>query len=327
VSDGPAQTTVIARRLAAPAARAHRRVRLEARAARAVRSGRPIAVVIGNCQAPPVHRLLAASPAFAAAFALVAVPPIHEITPGEVRTLRRLLARTELLLSQPVAPGYRGLGLGTDELVVLAPPGVRTIRWPSLFSEGLFPYTVYVHTAPRVHVPAPIVEYHDVRFLACAAAGLRGAEARALLDEHRLPPEALPTLHRQMHELYGGVDDYCDVKVQELIRTREAAAFWTINHPARFVLEEIAAQIHALLGLRYVPVAGPEPLAEVIAPIEAAVLGDRPGTPRPDWVVQGRTVPRDELLDAHLAWYATRPDVVAAGAAEHEARRALLGLP
>lgn len=324
---GPAQTLAIARRIAAPAARARRRVRLEARVARAVRSGRPIAVVIGNCQAPPVHRLLADSPAFAAAFAPVAVPPIHEITPAEVAVLRRLLGRTELLLSQPIAPGYRGLGLGTDELVALAPPGARTIRWPSLFSDELFPYTVYVHPTPRVHVAAPIVEYHDVRFLACAAAGMDGAAARALLREHVPPPGAFAALHQEMLDLYGSVDDYCDVKTLALIREREAAAFWTINHPARFVLEEIVAQIHALVGLRYVPVAGPEPLAEVIAPIEAAVLGDRPGTPRPDWVVRGRTVPRDELLDAHLAWYATRPDVVAAGAAEHEARRALLGLP
>lgn len=324
---GPAQTLAMARRIAAPAARALRPLGLEARAARAARSGRPIAVVIGNCQAPPVHDLLAASPAFTAAFAPVAVPPIHQITPSEVRVLRRLLARTELLLGQPVAPGYRGLGLGIDELGARTPPDARTIRWPSLFSEGLFPYSVYVHPTPRVHVPAPIVEYHDVRFLACAVAGLSGAAARALLDAYVPPPGAFATLNREMLERYGGIDDYCDVKVLERIREREAAAFWTINHPARFVLEEIVRQVHALVGLRYVPVAGPEPLADVVAPIEADVLGDRPGPPRPDWVVRGRTIPREELLDAHLAWYATRPDVVAAGADEHAGRRALLGLP
>lgn len=315
--------------MASAAARSARLARLEARVARATRSGRPIALVIGNCQARPVHDLLAASPTFAAAFALVPVPAIHEITPAEVRTLRRVLARAELIVGQPIGAGYRGLGLGIDELVARAPAGCRTIRWPSLFWDRLFPFSVYVHTAPRASVEAPVVHYHDVRFLACAAAGMDGAAARGLLREHVAPAAGLAALHEDMWRLHGAIDDYCDVKVHDWIGApeREAAAFWTINHPARCVLEEIVAQIHARLGLGYVPVPGPEPLAHIVAPIEAAVLGDLPGTPRTDWIAYGRTITRDTLLDAHLAWYAAHPEVVTAGAAEHARRRELLELP
>jgi hypothetical protein len=318
------------RHRAAPAARAWRRVRFEARAARAVRSGRPVAIVLGNCQAPPVNDLLAASATFAREYAQVPVPPIHDITPAEVETLRRLLPRTELILSQPIANDYRDLGLGTEQLVTHAPPGARTIRWPSLYWPALFPYCVYVRTSPGVHVDAPITQYHDVRFLACAAAGMDGAAARALLRDHVPPRAGLAALTEDTLEVYGRLDHYCDVAVVDWIQRpeHEATAFWTINHPARSLLEEVVRQIHELLGLAYVPAADrSEPLGAIVAPIDAVLLDGRPGAARPDWVVDGRRIPQEELLDTHLAWYATRPDLVAAGAAEHARRRTLLELP
>jgi len=314
---------------AAPAGRAWRLARFEARVARATRSGRPIAVVIGNCQAPPVHDLLADSPAFAGEYELVPVPPIHAITAAEVRTLRRLLARTELIVGQPISADYRGLGLGLEQLVAHAPPGCRTIRWASMYWSALFPYCVYVHTAPRMYVGAPIVEYHDVRFLACAAAGMDTVASRALLREHTVPPGGLAAVEEDMLARYGGADRLCDISMLDWIRRpeNEAAAFWTINHPTRITLEELARRVHEQLGLPFASTDGPEPLGALIAPIDAATLAGRPGEPRHDWVLNGRVIPQDKLLDIHLAWYRKRPDVVAAGVVEHAARRAQLGLP
>lgn len=314
---------------ATPAGRAWRHTRLEARVARATRSGRPIAVVIGNCQAPPTHDLLAASPAFAGEYELVQIPPVHAITAAEVRTLHRLLVRTDLIVGQPISSDYRGLGLGLDQLIAHTPPGCRTIRWASMYWNALFPYCVYVHTAPRVHIDAPIVDYHDVRFLACAAAGMDAGATRAFLREHTIPPGALTALQEDTLALHGAVDHLCDISMLDWIRRpeTEAAAFWTLNHPARITLEELSRRIHERLGLPFASTDGPEPLGALVAPIDAATLAGRPGKPRPDWIAYGRTIPQDELLDAHLAWYRRRPDVVAAGVVEHAHRRARLGLP
>lgn len=311
------------------AAHARRLAAFELRAARAVRSGRPVAVVLGNCQAPPVHDLLSASPAFARTYALVPVAPVHAITAAEVHALQRLLTRTELILGQPVGPDYRGLEVGLEQLTAHAPASCRTIRWPSMFWDAPFPYTVYVRPSPRVHVDAPIITYHDVRILAAAVAGMNAAETSALLRDHRPTADGLAEVRADMWRTYGSFDRFSDVPMLDWVQRPEhfASAFWTINHPARFVLVELVRRLHAQLGLPYVPGDGPEPLGDPITPIDAAVLGDRPGSPRSAWVVDGQTIPWDRLIAAHLAWYATRPDVVAAGAAEHADRRARLGLP
>lgn len=320
------------RRITAINARAAQALRLaafELRAAKAVRSGRPVALVLGNCQAPPVHDLLAASPAFAREYALVPVAPVHAITAAEVRVLQRLLARTELILGQPVGPDYRGLEVGLEQLVARAPASCRTVCWPSMFWDAPFPYTVYVRPSPRVHVDAPIITYHDVRILSAAVAGMDVAETTALLRDHRPTADGLAGVRDDMWRTYGSFDRFSDVPMLDWVQRPEhfASAFWTINHPARFVLVELVRRIHAALDLPYVPGDGPEPLGDPITPIDAAVLGGRPGPPRPAWVVDGKAIAWDRLIASHLAWYATRPDVVAAGAAEHADRRAWLGLP
>jgi hypothetical protein len=311
------------------AAHALRLAAFELRAARAVRSGRPVAVVLGNCQAPPVHDLLRASPAFAGEYALVPVTPVHAITAAEVGALQRLLGRTELLLGQPVGPDYRGLELGLEQLAAHAPASCRTIRWPSMFWDAPFPYTVYVRPSPRVHVDAPIITYHDVRVLAAAGAGMNAAQTGALLRDHRPTADGLAGVRDDMWRTYGSFDRFSDIPMLDWIQRPEhfASAFWTINHPARFVLVELVRRIHALLGLPYAPGEGREPLGNPITPIDAAVLGDHPSPPRPAWVVDGETIPWERLIASHLSWYAARPDVVAAGIAEHAGRRAWLGLP
>ncbi len=321
----------VRRSIALPARAAHalRLATFERRAARAVRSGRPVAVVLGNCQAPPVHDLLAASPAFAERYVLVPVTPIHLITAPEVRALQRLLARTELVVGQPVGPDYRGLGVGTEQLAAHVPASGRILRWPSMFWDAPFPYTVYVRAAHRVHIDAPIITYHDVRILAAAAAGMDATRTAALLRDHRPTAAGLQGVRDDMRRQYGTFDRLSDVTMLDWVERPEhfASAFWTINHPARSVLVELVRRIHERLELPYDPLDGPEPLVDSIAPIDASVLGGRPGPPRPHWVVDGTVVPWDRLIASHLAWYASRPDVVAAGVAEHADRRTWLGLP
>ncbi|WIM73517.1 WcbI family polysaccharide biosynthesis putative acetyltransferase [Corynebacterium suedekumii] len=58
--------------------------------------------------------------------------------------LTPVLAHTDVLVTQPIRDSYRDLPLGTAELAALLPDGARTIIYPVLRYDGLFPYQAII---------------------------------------------------------------------------------------------------------------------------------------------------------------------------------------
>ena len=137
---------------------------------------RRLCVVYGNCQAEGLGDVLSSSPAFAEEYRVAAIPAVHMLSSSELRDLEQLIAGASLIVAQPVRPGYRGMGLGTDEVTAAAPSGCRVIRFPVLYYQGLFPFQAFVHHGGdngRSHVSAPVTgRHHDLRLLGCAAQGM-----------------------------------------------------------------------------------------------------------------------------------------------------------
>jgi hypothetical protein len=280
----------------------------------------PLALVHGNCQAEALRVLLAGSPTFPQV--TVRVPPAHELTAEDLPHLERLLARTRVLVSQPVRDGYRDLPLGTRDLAARLPAGAGVLVWPVIRYRGLHPFSAIVrHPSDMARTP-PVVPYHDLRTLARAA----GRAPRG-----RPPAAAFRTVAaRSVAELARRERAGCDVAVSDLLGAAGADAVHTLNHPGNAVLIGLARRVQAALGA---PPDAAEPgralLGEVRAPVDTDVLAARgldPGAAVPHWTVGGRRVADDRVRAAQLAWYADHPEWVEAGLRRYREDIATLGL-
>lgn len=275
----------------------------------------PLAVVWGNCQAEALRVLLSGSPTFP--LRTVRVPPVHELTPEDLPHLDAVLARTRLVVSQPVRDGYRGLPLGTGE--VRSRAGARLVVWPVIRYRGLHPWVALVrHPIDMAAVP-PVVPYHDLRILSDAAG---------------IAPVAPPTADgyravaaRSLAELRAREDRFCDVGVSDALTGFGAAAVHTLNHPGNEVLILLARRVQEAAGA---PADADDPGRELLggirAPLEPGVL-DALGVdaaPRPRWTVDGAEI-LEPLREPHLTWYADRPEWVSAGRERYAADLADLG--
>lgn len=301
--------------------------------ARGGRRERPICVVYGNCQAEPVRVLLSRSTAFAAMYETVRIPAVHEITEHQTARLERLLPMISLIVGQPIKDGYRSLPLGIDEIIALAPGDCRVIRFPALYYDALYPLQAIVHVDGRRAVPAPVTIYHDLRTLSAAAKGHSAEAALRWVSRYDPPGTALRAAAEHAAAWVRERESTTDIRVLDWMTARpqaHARSFFTVNHPARFVLEHMVRGIHRALGLLSSgeSFGNGEPLGTFRAPLEQPVIDalELPSHASPDWIIKGKAVASSEVARLHLAWYRKHPTVVSAGLREHAERIATFGL-
>lgn len=285
---------------------------------------RPLWLVVGNCQAEALRQILDAVPD--RPYRTVRIPPVHEIDRTDLQHLDALLAKSDILLSQPIRVGYRDLPLGTSELAERLSPSATCIRWPVIRYAGLHPFQAIVrHPADRSVVP-PVVPYHDLRTVAAARAGLppssrwdvdvTAAQLRAAADASR---EELARRERRD----------CDVAVSDVFERCGAQAAHTINHPGNPVLEALGQRILDAAGLRLpVPAISRTLLDSVHAPLEPRVLAAHglDAAPRNHWIHDGKHLSIDSVHVAQLNWYKANPDYIGLATTRHAQAMDILGL-
>lgn len=278
---------------------------------------RPLLVVHGNCQAESLRVLLDGT----GPVRTVRLPPVHELTAEDLPHLDRLLASVDVLVSQPVRDGYRGLPLGTAEVLRRATRRPRSVVVPIIRWAALHPFQVIVRS-PGAGEP-PLVPYSDLRTLTLAA-------GRPALPE--VPSAAAVRAVRDLsvRELSGRQERHGSLPVVDLLQAAGAAAAHTVNHPGNGVLTGLARRVLAAAGLRgdvadpgralldsvHTPV-----LPEVLAALD---LDTGPGAAREDWLVSGSRLADAEVRAAQLRWYADHPGVAEAGLTRHAEAAAAL---
>lgn len=280
----------------------------------------PVVLVHGNCQAESMRVLLSSAPEWAGR--TVRMPPVFELTAADLPHLDRLLARCELLISQPVSDDYRDLPLGTAQLAARLPASARVIRWPVLRFAGFHPWQVIVRDPREPSRNPPVVPYHDLRTLAAAADRPVG---EAAWDRSALQAIAAGSVA----ELARREQRDCDVAVSDLLADPRAGDMMTVNHPGNRVLIETARRVQRAAGVSVVAAdPGRVLLGEVVAPVEAAALAALGVTadPIPEWTVGGDAVAPEFVRDTQERWYRDNPWVLAAGLERHRDTLALLGL-
>ncbi|SNC65405.1 Glycosyltransferase involved in cell wall bisynthesis [Kytococcus aerolatus] len=261
----------------------------------------PIGIVHGNCQAESLRVLLSALPD--SPFT-VRIPPVHELEAEDLPHLDALLARTTMLVSQPIRDGYRGHPVGTDEVAPRLAPGARVVRFPVIRHRGLHPYQRLVRGAGIVD--PPVVPYQDTRAIA-RAAGM----PQPVLDADAVRAIAEESFAEQLRRTEAAGS----VRVDDLQRAAGTRVTNTINHPGNPVLIGLAQRIADELGLPgTVEDPGRELLRSIYAPVLPSTLAalGLEGEPRVDWTVGGEPLADEQVLTEQAAWLRTRPRILAA---------------
>jgi hypothetical protein len=284
----------------------------------AIPDSAPLVLVHGNCQAESLRLVLGGDD-----LVTVRIPPAHELTAEDLGPLRRLLARAAVVVSQPIRAGYRGLPIGTSE--VLAQTAARPIIVPVIRYAGLYPAQAIVRVPATPSLNPPLVPYHDLRVLAHAAglAAPAGDAARLTADRLRaIAADSVAELRRR--ELAHGT-----VVISDLFSRPRFSLMRTINHPGNPIWAALGRRVRAAAGLSDTAQDPGRPLLDMIhAPREAAVI-DGLGleeAPQPDWIVDGERIEVETVREAHLRWYEDHPETVAAGLSRHSRVLAMLGL-
>lgn len=273
----------------------------------------PFLTVVGNCQAESLRRLIS-SPGDLES---TRIPPVHELEPGDMGWFAGMLARTDILVTQPIRNNYRGLPVGTAQTLEQLPRSARCVVVPVLRYDGLMPYQAIIRDPADSSLNPPVIPYHDLRILAAAARGL---------DEpffHR-PPAAAYTRAAAMsvEQIRSREQRHGSVVVSDYLET--APVWHTVNHPDNETLAVVAARVREALGLGG-DVALPEyeMLGELDAPIDAgAASALRVSAPdRSTWSRRGGgEITWDEIVSAQLEHYRSRPSLVTHGLERHAAR-------
>lgn len=272
----------------------------------------PLLVVVGNCQAESTRKLLMSTGHFTGE----RIAPVHELDAADMGWFLDLVARADVLVTQPIRDNYRGLPVGTRQLRTSA----RRVVVPVLRFDGLMPYQAIIRDPVYPSLNPPVVPYHDLRTLA-AAAGYAGA-ASPSPDALRRAAAISVEQMRVRERAHGAVvvSDYL-----------ETTPVWhTVNHPDNATLAFMASRVLEELGLSDEPVAPDyEMLGGLDAPIDAAAADALSVSVagREEWRERDAgVIDADEIRAAQLEFYRERPALVAHGLQRHAERIANLGL-
>ena len=284
----------------------------------------PLWLVVGNCQAEAVRRVLDNVPG--RPYRTARIPPVHELTADDLPFLDALLAQTAVLVSQPIRADYRDLRLGTAQLVERLAPRAVCVRWPVIRYAGPYPFQAIVRRPADRSLNPPVVPYHDLRTVAAARAGRARTDpwdVEVSADQIR----AVAAYSRD--ELARRESRDCDVGISDLLTGLGAGAAHTINHPGNALLEALAQRILDRLGVPLaVPAVDTVLLSSVTAPLESRVLEalGLGGTARPNWCSDGAVISPQTVHAAQLSWYRSNPDFVELAVERHGIVMEMLGL-
>ena len=275
--------------------------------------------VVGNCQAESTRRLLMTSGHFESE----RITPVHELTAGDMGWFTDLLARTDVLVTQPIHPDYRGLPVGSAQMRELLPRGARHVLVPVLRFDGLMPFQAIIRDPDDPSLNPPVVPYHDLRILAAAARGLDAPVQAAPSPAALRRAASMSVAQIRSREQHHGT-----VVVSDHLETNPV--WHTVNHPDNATLAVLARAVLAELGLDGdVQLPDYEMLGELDAPVDAdaaAALGVQLHG-RAEWTSR-TTGPIDssEIVAQQLDFYRARPRLVEHGLSRHAERLRNLGL-
>lgn len=283
--------------------------------------------VVGNCQAPPLGRFLAA---LSSEIAVVALTPVHLIKPPDVDEVHKKLARCDVVVHQPIGASFGAMA--SDRLRERFPQK-HWLSFASLYFTGYFPHLMYLRKPNGGTLAGAINEYHDERIVLACLRGASVEEAVAELGSGTAEDglRAMRGAVADLHQREARLDIRCAAYIEA--RCHERKLFYVMNHPSNDVLVYAAHEVLARLGLRPDRPTGTQskPLLDNSeAPVESAVLEAIPALRAVAGVFRARSAGGErqynsgEFVATSFAAYRAVPDF--AGLVRYaQERRKMLG--
>lgn len=265
----------------------------------------PRIILIGNCQAAPLGKALAAlSPSLQVSPPLI----VHLARPADEARWQPALAEADLLLTQPVQDGYGCAFVATRQLRQCY--GDKVVVIPNLYNKAYFPDACHLAAANGRRLKGPLGDYQDAWAYEAWRAGLSVDQALARLADDDFQHER----HAQATEAAlaeeARREQHTDIRISDWIAEHlwRQRLFMTFNHPSRALLHQLALRIAA--HCRW-PVPDPEAWRQgPREPLGGIVLGLSP------WVVRRRALAFPPEVDSLGQSVQLGPEIVL-GEAQH----------
>lgn len=203
-----------------------------------------IITFLGNCQAPILANIFNNKiKNISKNICVKAIKPVHLLDIGDEEHLNKTFEDTQLLITQPIQNGYKGLSLGTQELKERL--DVDVIVVPNCYFAGYTPNFIYLKgdkgTITSAQYPEIVIDYHDALVMYGYGKGFSieslfkkfqfGSNKDVYMHLYRHAEKSLKEL--ELREMS------CDICISDFIKEqfRDRLLFYTYNHPEKKVIE------------------------------------------------------------------------------------------
>lgn len=198
-------------------------------------------LIIGNCQAYPLAKILNIDQAFSSRYRVINyLPSIHEMSIAFQQRLLEHVHDFDLVLSQRIYnPNWM---LRTSEVKKRAK---HMLVYPTCFFKGYHPDAIYLKRSGTTVRSSPVIDYHSALVVHSFLHQISISECAKLLATGEWIRGSFSTwIERQFEDLNKRDKEY-DIKIVEFLygNYRKRVLFNTVNHPTSFVLHYIADEV------------------------------------------------------------------------------------
>ncbi|MBU1417905.1 MAG: hypothetical protein KKI15_05430 [Proteobacteria bacterium] len=227
-------------------------------------------VVVGNCQARPLAKILTA---LNADIEVTAIAIVHLLKSEQADEYLPFFKEADFIIAQLVADNYPCDFVRTP--VLKEAYGDKLISIVNLYYSGYNPELIYIRNGPAGTLKSPLGEYHNKTFLDTWKEG-RGVEEAlerhfdiAYNEKHysSLISDSLEELKRR--------EKLVDIAVTDLIEGSfgQERLFFTFNHPCMSLLVHMAQRILTKVELN---IDAPESVLQLKEPLDKIVVPVNP---------------------------------------------------
>lgn len=223
--------------------------------------------IIGNCQGRPLANLLRA---VVPDVKFVALTAVHRIDEHEVQNFLSSLDSFDVVITQPVATGYRkNIGIDTEKLRSRMRANQRLMLIPNLYFEGFFPtwgYMKYKQSNLRGKMPPGILPSrasegifatlrktdYQCFFLLCAWLSGISAQTTAQYLEMKCDFDLVRSWSTDSLAEFAVRERICDTRMTLVLQdivTHPEHWFYSFNHPNKALLVTLALQLLSILEI------------------------------------------------------------------------------
>ena len=207
-------------------------------------------MVLGNCVAERLCRMLVEYPGFADAFTMLPTPMIHTVTdPARLQTLAEAAHTCDIVLTQPL---FSFGPCNTEELRKTLRPGAqRLILFSSPDFEAYFPDVLRLEGKENLRFE-PILDWDSAIIFSCFLAGVSIFEVEAIYRNHPLfHSEAVEKSITSALETYVRREQGLDLPTKAFVLRNYAGTrlFHSPKHPVDSFLLLMLRDMAAALGL------------------------------------------------------------------------------